>query len=57
MLGGERGKECETENNKIEEKNSVCKCVGERQRHIETERERALVYGHFVFSVHGSDPQ
>lgn len=57
MLGGERGKQCETENNKIEEKNSVFKCVGERQRHIETERERALVYGHFVFSVHGSDPQ
>ena len=33
----ERERECETENNKIEKKNSVEKCVGETQRHRESE--------------------
>lgn len=40
VLEAERGKECETENNKTEEKNSMCKCVGERQGR----GERRLLY-------------
>lgn len=49
MCYGERGKECETENKKIEEKNRMCKCVGERQRH--RPRESSCIWSFHVLST------